>query len=322
MNDESADMKKHRGRNAPSPTDIPSTGWRDIALRVKDQLSADNVSIVAAGVAFYGVLALFPALAALVSLYGIVMDPHDIERHMTSVGSLLPHEALAIIREQLKSVTESAESALSFGALGGLLLALWSTSKGMKALVASLNIAYDEEETRGFLKLTGLALLLTIGAVLFIVFALSFITILPFLLEGLGLGVVGQTLLSLLRWPLMAFVVVAALAVLYRYAPCRDKPQWQWVSVGASIASLLWIVGSIIFSMYVENFGKYNETYGSLGSAVILFMWFFVTAYIILLGAEVNAEMERQTKKDTTVGPREPLGERGAYAADTVGEVP
>ena len=250
------------------------------------------------------------------------MDPHDIESHLASVSSLLPQEARSIINEQLKSVTESAGSALSLGAVGGLLLALWSASKGMKALVVSLNIAYDEEETRGFFTLTGLALLLTVGAVIFLVFALSLITILPSLVEGFGLGEVGQTVLTLLRWPFMALVVVGALAVLYRYAPNREKPQWQWASWGAGIASLLWIIGSILFSIYVENFGKYNETYGSLGSAVILFMWFFVTAYIVLFGAEVNAEMERQTKRDTTTGPSEPLGNRGAYAADTVGEVP
>ena len=311
-----------RGRSAPSPTEIPSEGWRDIALRVKDQLSADNVSIIAAGVAFYAVLALFPALAALVSLYGITMDPQDIEQHVASVSALLPQEARSIINEQLKSVAESAGSALSLGAIGGLLLALWSASKGMKALVASLNIAYDEEETRGFFTLTGLALLLTVGAVIFIVVALGLITILPSVLESFGLGTVSQTLLSILRWPLMILVVVASLAVLYRVAPDRDQPQWQWASIGAVVASVLWIVGSILFSIYVENFGKYNETYGSLGSAVILFMWFFVTVYIVLLGAEINAEMERQTKRDTTVGPREPLGKRGAYAADTLGDVP
>ncbi len=317
-----SEKKGNRGRTATSPSEIPSSGWRDIALRVKDQLSKDNASIVAAGVAFYGVLALFPALAALVSLYGIIMDPHDIERHLTSASSLLPQEAHSIIDGQLKSVTKNTGSALSLGAIGGVLLALWSASKGMKALVTSLNIAYDEEEARGFLKLTGIALLLTIGAIIFIVVALTFITFLPSMLESFGLGQLGQTLLSLLRWPLLAMVVVAGLAVLYRYAPCRDKPQWQWVSLGAGLATFLWITGSILFSLYVENFGNYNKTYGSLGSAVILFMWFFVTAYIVLLGAEVNAEMERQTKKDTTVGTREPLGEREAYAADTVGKIP
>ena len=322
MINEVSDVNKERGRGATSPQAIPLVGWRDIALRVKDQLSADNASIVAAGVAFYGVLALFPALVALVSLYGIIMDPHDIERHMTSVSSMLPQEAHSIIDEQLKSVAQSAGSALSLGAIGGVLLALWSTSKGLKALVSSLNIAYDEEETRGFLKLTGLALLLTVGTVIFVIIALTFITILPSLLESLGLGQLSQTFLSLIRWPLLAMIVVAGLAVLYRYAPCRDKPEWRWVSLGAGVASLLWIIGSILFSLYVENFGKYNETYGSLGSAVILFMWFFITAYIVLLGAEVNAEMERQTTYDTTTGPREPLGERGAYAADTVGKVP
>ncbi len=317
----SSGTSEHRGRTATSPREIPSSGWRDIAFRVKDELSDDNASVVAAGVAFYVVLALFRALAAIVSIYGLMMDPHDIERHMTSVSSLLPEEARLIIDEQLKSVTKSAGSALSLGAVGGLLIAFWSASKGMKALIASLNIAYDEEETRRFIKLTGLALLLTVGAILFLIIALGFITILPSILEVLGLGQIGQTLLSLARWPLMGTVVMAGLAVLYRYGPCRNKAQWQWVSWGAGIATVLWIGGSMLFSIYVENYGNYNETYGSLGAAVILFMWFFVSAYIIVFGAEVNAEMERQTTEDTTAGPREPIGERGAYAADTVGEV-
>jgi len=311
-----------RGRTATSPSEIPSSGWRDIVWRVKDELSDDNVSIVAAGVSFYIVLALFPALAAIVSLYGLIMDPHDIERHMTLISSLLPQEARAIIDEQLKSVTKSAESALSFGALGGVLLALYSASKGMTALITSLNIAYDEEETRGFITLTGLALLLTFGLIIFIIVALAFITLFPVFLESIGIGQLIQALLMLLGWPLMGAVVVFGLTVLYRYAPCRNKPQWQWVSWGSGIAAFLWITGSMLFSLYVENFGKYNETYGSLGSAVVLFMWFFVTAYIVVLGAEVNAEMERQTKHDTTAGPEEPIGERGAYAADTVGKVP
>lgn len=311
-----------RGRTATSPSEIPSSGWRDIAWRVKDELNDDNVSIVAAGVSFYIVLALFPALAAIVSLYGLIMDPHDIERHMALISSLLPQEARAIIEEQLKSVTKSAESALSLGALGGVLVAFYSASKGMTALITSLNIAYDEEETRGFMTLTGLALLLTFGLILFIIIALAFITLFPVILENIGIGLFIQTLLMLLGWPLLGAVIMFGLAVLYRYAPCRNNPQWQWVSWGSGIAAFLWITGSVLFSLYVENFGKYNETYGSLGSAVVLFMWFFVTAYIVVFGAEVNAEMERQTKHDTTVGPEEPIGERGASAADTVGKVP
>ncbi len=322
MTDSESTKSEARGRTATSPGEIPSSGWRDIAWRVKDELTNDNASIVAAGVAFYIVLALFPALAAIVSLYGLMMDPQDIERHMSLVSSLLPQEARVIIEEQLRSVTKNAGSALGLGVISGILLSLWSASKGMTALIASLNIAYDEEETRSFITLTGLALLLTIGLILFIIIALGFITILPLIIETLGFGQISQTFLSLARWPLMGMVVVAGLAVLFRYAPCREEPQWQWVSWGAGIATTLWIIGSILFSLYVENFGKYNETYGSLGSAVILFMWFFVTAYIIVFGAEVNAEMERQTKKDTTTGSPEPLGERGAYVADTVGKVP
>ncbi len=310
---------ENRGRNAIKPWNIPLKGWKDIALRVKNQISKDNASLVSAGVAFYIVLAMFPALAALVSLYGLFTDPGQIQGHIMSMGSLLPEEARKIIDEQLQAIASNSRGGLGLGAILGLLLAFWSASKGMKALIESLNIAYDEEETRGFLKLTGLALVFTVGATLFVITAFGLIAVLPTILKILGLEEITQTLLSLLRWPLLAVMVTIGLAVLYRYGPCRDKPEWQWVVWGAGVATFFWIAGSIGFSIYVDNYGKYNETYGSLGAGIALFMWFFVTAFIVVIGAEINAEMERQTRKDTTVGKPEPMGQRGAYAADNLG---
>jgi len=234
----------------------------------------------------------------------------------------LPQEAQTLIEEQPTAIATTAESALGFGAIGGLLFTFWSASKGMQALMTALNIVYDEEEHRSFLKFIGLALLLTLAGIVFIVLTLFLITILPTLLETIGLGGVVQTLLSVGRWPILGVMFMVMLAVLYRYAPCRHEPKWQWVSWGAGAATFFWLIVSAGFAFYADNYGAYNQTYGSLGTAVILLMWFWLTAYIILLGAELNSEMEHQTKKDTTTGEPKEMGQRGAYVADHVGHQP
>jgi membrane protein len=311
--------EKNRGRHANVPGQIPKFGWWDILVRVKDQISKDNVSIVAAGVAFYGTLALFPALAAIVSIYGLLTSQQEVQEQITSLSVFLPKEAESIIHEQLTSISTSAETALSLGAIFGLLLAIWSASKGMTALITSLNIAYNEEETRGFFKTTALALGLTFVGIIFLISTLFLITMLPTVLGLLGFGEVAQTSLSLARWPLLAGIAMLGLALLYRYAPCRNKPQWQWVSWGAGIATTLWIIGSSVFALYANDYGNYNQTYGSLGAGVILLMWFWLTAFIVMIGAELNSEMERQTTKDSTVGKPKPMGQREAFSADSLG---
>lgn len=311
-----------RGRSARRPSDIPSRGWRDIALRIKDQLDRDNVSVVAAGVAFYTLLAIVPALAAVVSIYGLVADPADVQAQLESVSHLLPQEAQGIISEQVQRIAASSGGALGLGAVAGLLLTLWSASKGMKTLITALNIVYDEQEQRGFIKLNLIALGLTLGAVVFLVVALGLIVALPAVLDSLGLGETLRSLVAWLRWPPLLLGVIVALALIYRYGPSRDPARWRWVNWGAVAATVLWLAGSVAFSIYVRNFGSYNETYGSLGAVVILLMWFYLTAYVVLLGAEINAEMEHQTARDTTRGPAQPRGQRGAYVADTVGEQP
>ncbi len=318
-NNEREDESGARGRSASVPRQIPKSGWWDILLRVKDQISHDNVSIVAAGVAFYAVLALFPALAATVSLYGLFTDSSDIQQQLTSLSSFLPREAQTLIQEQLTSISTTGGSALSFGAIAGLLFAIWSASKGMSAMITSLNIAYNEEEERSFIKVTGLALGLTVGGIIFVILTLFLITLLPSVLETLGFGQTMQIILSLGRWPLLAIIVMGGLAMLYRYTPCRDNPQWQWVSWGAGIATFLWIIGSSAFAVYANDYSSYNQTYGSLGAAVILLMWFWLTAFIVMVGAEINSEMERQTRTDTTEGEPQPMGQRDAYSADTLG---
>ncbi len=311
-----------RGRDARRPSDIPSRGWRDIAWRIKDQLDRDNVSVVAAGVAFYTLLAIVPALAAVVSIYGLVADPADVQAQLEAVAHLLPEEAQSLISEQVKRIAASSGGALGLGAVVGLLLTLWSASKGMKTLITALNIVYDEQEQRGFIKLNLIALGLTLGAVVFLVVTLALIVALPAVLDSLGLGETLRGLVAWLRWPPLLIGVIVALALIYRYGPSRDPARWRWVNWGATVATVLWLAGSVAFSLYVRNFGSYNETYGSLGAVVILLMWFYLTAYVVLLGAEINAEMEHQTARDTTRGPAQPKGQRGAYVADTVGEQP
>jgi membrane protein len=319
---EGGDRANSRGREASEPHQIPQAGWRDIFWRVTEEVSKDNLSLVAAGVAFYLILALFPALVAIVSIYGLVTSPQQIQEQITTMSDALPQDAQSIIQEQLTAIATTAGSALGFGAIGGLLFTLWSASKGMQALMTSLNITYDEEETRGFLKFTGIAFLLTLGAIVFIILTLFLIAILPALLETIGLGNIAKSLLSLARWPILALVFMVMLAGLYRYAPCRHEAKWEWVSWGAGAATILWLIVSAGFAFYADNYGSYNQTYGSLGAGVILLMWFWLTAFIILLGAELNSEMEHQTKKDTTVGPEKAMGQRGAYVADHLGGPP
>ena len=316
----SAADEEGRGRQAHRPREIPKPGWRDIALRTWTEMGRDHVSMIAAGVAFYGLLALFPAIAAMISLWGLMFDPMAIEQQIEQVSAALPQQAADIIKEQAKAVAANAGGGVGLAAIAGLLLTLYSTSKGIKSLIEGLNIIYDEEESRGFIKLNLTAFGLTLLMIVMMVGVLGLIVVLPVVLQGLGLGSAVETLIALLRWPLLALVALVALALLYRFAPSRATPRWRWVSWGAGVATVLWVVGSIAFSIYVSNFGSYNETYGSLGAVIVLLMWFWLSAFIVLMGAELNSEMEHQTAKDSTTGEPQPMGERGAHAADTVGE--
>ncbi|MFO7597842.1 MAG: YihY/virulence factor BrkB family protein [Desulfocurvibacter africanus] len=311
-----------RGREAASPGEIPKPGWRDILKRTWAEQSKDNLSLVAAGVAFYAMLALFPAIAALISIYGLLADPAQLQSQIGEISGVLPADARSIIQSQLSKVISGAGGALSLGAAVGLLLALWSASKGMKGLIQALNISYGEEESRGFLKLNAISLLLTVSGLVFFILALTAVVAMPALLDNLGLPDAVMWTVSIARWPLLALAGMLALAVLYRYAPDRDEPRWRWVSWGSAGATMAWIAASLLFSLYVSQFGNYNETYGTLGAVVILLTWLFLTAYVVLLGAELNAQMERQTRKDTTKGKPTSMGRRGAQAADTLGSKP
>jgi membrane protein len=310
------------GEQAALPTQIPARGWFQVTKRAFKESSADNVGIMAGGISYAAFLAIFPALIAGISLFGLVADPATIAQQAEGVLAALPQEAQPLIRDQITSLTQTSGGALSIGLVVSILLALWTASGGTSSLMTAINVAYDETESRNFLKLRGTALLLTLGAIVFVLLTLALVAVVPAVLNALHLGTFINIIVQVIRWVLLVALIVVALAVVYRIAPDRDSPQFKWTSVGALVAAALWVLGSLAFSLYVNNFGSYNKTYGTLAGVVILLLWLYLTSYIILLGAEINAESEKQTKQDTTKGPSAPMGERGAEAADTLADPP
>ncbi len=295
-------------------------GWKDVAKRVAAESKDDHLTLMSAGVAFYFLIALIPAIAALVSIYALVSDPAEVGDQLASFLSAAPEDVGQLVLSQAERVAATSSGAASVSAIVSVLLALWAASAGCQHLIEAVNAAYDEEESRGFVKRRGLALAMTLGSVVFLAIAMGAIAVVPAMLEDTALGDAARIAIQILRWPAVAIFVILGLAVLYRYAPDRDEPKWSWVSPGAVIATVVWIVASVGFSIYVSNFGSYNETYGSLGAVIIVMLWLFITALSMILGAEINAEAERQTRKDTTAGHPAPMGRRAAYAADTLGE--
>jgi membrane protein len=300
-----------------TPRHFATHDWKQVGVRVKGEVSRDNLSVIAAGVAFYAFFALFPALAAMVSLYGLIADPADVSKLVESMQGVLPGQVTGIVSNQLQQVAAGSSGQLGWGVAAGLLIALWSANKGTKSLVTALNIAYEEEEDRGFFRLNAVTLLLTFGAIISVIIAVAGVVAAPALLKALNLPDAVGTAINWLRWPLLALLMAVGLALFYRYAPSRQPADWSWLSYGSVVATLLWLIASGLFSWYVSNFGSYNETYGSMAAIAILLMWFYISAYVILLGAELNSEMEYQTRHDTTTGPAQPEGRRGAAKADS-----
>ena len=312
-----AEAEPERGRQADTPSEIPAKGWKDIALRLYREFGNDRILLVAAGVTFYAILALFPAIAALVSIYGAVADPSTINQHLNELRGILPDGAIDIVGGQVKRLVDKGDKALGLTAIVSILISLWSANGGVKAVFDALNIAYEEEEKRSFVMLNLQSLAFTVGALLFVVLALTGIVVVPAALQVLGLDQKAWYI-ALLRFPALLLLVVGGLAVLYRFGPSRRKPKWRWVTWGSAVAGVLWLVVSGLFSWYVANFGSYNETYGSLGAAIGFMTWIWLSTTVVLLGAELNAEVEHQTARDTTVGGQKPLGARQARMADTV----
>ena len=309
-----------RGRDADAPTDIPAKGWKDIAFRVKDELASDHVALIAAGVAFYALLAIFPAITALMALAGLVLEPAEVTEQLRAITQIMPEQAAQIILDQAVAVVGSREAGLGAAFVIGLLLAIYSASKGMGSLIEGLNVAYDEDETRGFVGRLLTTLALTVFLIVGLLLGLTAALAVPALLEFLTFPKWLETAFALIRWVALAIMTIVGLAVLYRFGPARDDAEWKWLTPGAITACLVWLLASIGFSIYVSNFGSYNETFGSMAGVIILLMWLWISAFIVLLGAELNAEIEAQTGADTTVGPDEPMGSRDAEKADRLGE--
>lgn len=308
-----------RGRSADRPRDIPKAGWFDIVRRMWAGLSRYEVSVISAGIAFNEFFALFPALAAAISLYGLIADPVQVERQLSVLSGFLPADVTSLVSEQLHGLARASEGTLGVSLLVSVAIALWGATRGVKGLMSGLNIVYAEDEKRGFVAYNVTALALTLGAIVFGLVALALVAALPPLLQVLPIEDWMRSLLSALRWPLLAGFVLVGLAIIYRVAPSRDAPRWRWVSWGAVAATVLWLAGSGLFSLYAARFGDFNKTYGSMAAVAVTLLWFQLTSFVVLLGGLLDAEMEHQTKSDTTAGPERPMGERGARMADTVG---
>jgi membrane protein len=313
------DVEGGRGRDAEHPGEIPARGWVDVLWRAWGEVSEANLFLVAGGVTYAILLALFPALAALVSIYGLVLDPAQVERQVSTLSGVLPEQSRQLLADELHQLVSTSSGTLGLGATFGLLLALWSASRGMSGLITALNIAYEERERRGLLKLNLVALALTIALMLGGLVVIALVAVLPAAVQLLGLDNGAKWLLLLVQWPLLIVVFMLGLAILYRYAPDREKPQWRWVSEGAGAATFLWLVASAGFTVYVANFANFDKTYGSLGGVIILLTWLYLSALIVLFGAVINNQSEKQTTRDSTQGPAKPMGQRGAQSADTVG---
>jgi membrane protein len=309
---------RERGRDARSPREIPKRGWWEILKRTRREVSRDNVPLVAAGVAFYSLLALPPALAAMIALWGLFAEPADIQVQIEQLSQTLPPEAASVVIDQLKNVASRSSSTLGWTALIGFLLSLWSARAAVNAMIGALNIVYEEEEERGFFRLVFATLLLTLAALAGGVLALLLVAGVPALLNLIGLDGAAEVIVHIVRWLVLIALVMAGLAALYRFGPSRHRAQWHWVSWGAATAAALWIIASAGFSLFVSNFGKYGETYGAIAGVVLLLLWLWLSAYVALVGAEINSEMELQTRRDTTTGPEKAMGERDAYVADHV----
>lgn len=312
-------LERGRGRRADTPSEIPARGWKDILQRVYKNISDHRVIALAAGMTFYSLLALFPALAALVAIYSLFADPATIASQMEKLSGFLPAGAIDVARDQLARVASKGTQTLGFTFLIGLAISMWSANGAMKSLFDTLNIIYGETEKRSFIKLNIISLGFTFAAVAFVLVALGAIVALPVALKYVGLSEATDLLLRIGRWPALLLTLMFALAVVYRYGPSRNRARWRWVTWGCALAAPMWLAASGLFSWYAANFGKYNETYGSLGAVVGFMTWLWISAIVVLLGAELNAEMEHQTARDSTTGPPKPLGARGARMADTVG---
>lgn len=309
-----------RGRDAANPLEIPGKGWKDICWRVYKCVEEERLGLIAAGVTFYVILGLFPALTALVSVYGLVTDPRSIAEQVTALYGVLPDDVIALIRDQLNSLTNAPRGQLGLGFVISLAAAMWTVNTAMKSVFDGLNVTYREREKRSFVMLNMISFSFALGAVVMAMLYMVAIAIVPLVLSFIGIGALGDLLIRVMRWPILMLMSAFAIAILARYGPSRERARWAWITPGSVFVMLAWVIMSIGFSLYLSNFATYDKTYGTLGALIGVMMWIWLSTYILLVGSAINAEMEHQTAKDTTTKPDMPLGKRGAVMADTVGK--
>lgn len=306
-----------RGRLADRPSQMPARGWKDILLRVYRGISDDRILANAAGVTFYGLLAIFPGIAAIVSIYGLFADPAAIAKHLDSMASVLPGGAIDVVRDQLTRLTSQGGTALGVSFAIGLVVSLWSANAGTKALFDALNVVYEEKEARSFIRLNAVSLAFTLGTLTFLLLAIGCViggpVVLQYFPSRLG------WIVEFAVWPVLLVIAALALSLVYRWGPSRREPRWRWVTWGGGFAAIAWLAGSALFSWYAANFGSFNKTYGSLGAIIGFMTWIWLSAIVVLVGGKLNAEIEHQTVRTSTEGPPTPLGARGADMADTIG---
>lgn len=268
--------------------------WKGILLGVFRSISDDRVLAVAAGVTFYALLAVFPAIAAVVSLYGLYADAATVSSNLEQLSSIVPEGAIEIVGDQAQRVSAAGGGTLGFSFFLGLAIAIWGANAGVKAMFDAINVAYGAKEERGFFRLNLVSLVFTLGAIGFALFALTAVVVLPVSFQYLGLDAALESALRYGRWPLIWLLVALSLAFLYRFGPTDSlNPKWHWITWGSAFASLIWLAASVLFSWYAANFGSYNKTYGSLGAVIGFMTWMWISAAVIITGAEINAEIEK-----------------------------
>ena len=310
-------LERGRGRTARSPWQIPLRGWKDILIRTYREFNEDQLPMIAAGVSFYSLLAIFPGMAAFVALYGLFAEIGEAQKHLQVLSHFLPISTLKFIGDQMMRLAAAQKGGLSVTFVVGLLTSIWSANGAVTSLITGLNIAYEEHERRSWVRRTLISLTFTLGLLVFGIAAIAVLSAGP--AAEAYVGHHAAMMLNLISWPILFVGMGIGLALLYHYGPSRDPPRFQWVSVGSVAALVLWLVVSALFSLYVGNFAHYDKTYGSLGAVVGFMIWNWLTNVVILGGAELNAETEAQTAVDSTSGASRPMGLRDARSADTLG---
>ena len=300
----------NRKHTAEQPQQIPAWGWWDIAVRVKSDLSRDNVSLVAGGLAMYALLSVIPTLVAALSFYGLLFTPADVLKHTNALSSLLPPQVRDVFNGGLQDVARRQTGTLTVAAMLAVLVALVSARSGMATLMQAVSIAYQEREKRRFFKHLMTSVSLTLGAILAVIVMLLLAVAVPRVLKALITSPWVESVVATLRWTLLWAFAVLSLTVTCRFAPARKLARWRWVAWGSVVAATLWVAGSLLFAFYLRTFGSYANMYGALGGVVVLLLWFYLSSFFVVLGAEINAEIERQTRQDNTEGAEVPMAQR------------